>query len=193
VLGGLRRLVSAPALSADDAEDDRFDSFLEVDFFRRLGAAGLPTPTLQVVREVGSRRVTVVDASYASPDVSIFLDGRAYHAASREKVIDDLERRNALEAQGQLVLEFTYRDVLERFDDIERSLRVALGLDPSPSDMPGMQRPRGLTTVAVDPDGWVESETTRQAALAECNRLRLAGHRLRRTWDSRRSTQEPGG
>jgi ATP-dependent helicase YprA (DUF1998 family) len=187
VLGQLRRLVDAPALSADEAEDDRFDSFLEAEFFERLGAAGLPAPTLQVVRQAGSRGVTVVDAAYAAPNVSIFLDGRAYHAVSREKVIDDLERRNALEAGGHLVLEFTYRDVMDRFDEVVLpALRVALAYDPpiavNPDWLEGCSRVGDVVHVAVDPDGWVRTEATRQADLTRCNGLRLSGHRLRRSW-----------
>jgi ATP-dependent helicase YprA (DUF1998 family) len=195
VIGQLRRLTEVADITADEAEDDWFDSFLEVEFFERLNEHGLPAPTLQVTREVGSRAVTIVDASYASPNVSIFLDGRAYHAASRAKVIDDLERRNQLEASGQLLLEFTYGDVVDHFEDVVAlALRSALGhevhgrVDLTTAD--GVTIVRQVATdqgpavvVRVDPDAWVNDEKSRQRALARCNTLRLAGHRLHRVWD----------
>lgn len=87
--------------------------------------AGLPTPSLQVVREIGGQRITRVDAEYRDPDVSIFLDGRAFHAATLEQVASDLEKRNRLEAKDVLVLEFTFADVIQRFNEVAETLRLA--------------------------------------------------------------------
>jgi hypothetical protein len=191
ILGQLRRLADSSPVDFDATEDDRFDSFLEMEFFDRLAAAGMPAPTLQVTRELQGRRVTVVDATWSTPNISVFLDGRAYHAVSVDKIIDDLDKRNRLEARGDLVLEFTYRDVLTDFDDtVLPALRRALagdmvdsGLDPA--TLSGLEvlnhRPApGTSSVRVNPDAWLADEQARQRSLTAANRLRLAGWRLRR-------------
>ena len=85
VVGTLARLAEADVrLQGVEEADDQLESFLEREFFERLKAAGLPPPTLQVYRELEGGRITVVDCEYRDPDVSIYLDGRAYHAQSEE-------------------------------------------------------------------------------------------------------------
>ncbi len=126
VLATLRRLAGADVVEGLDPEDDRLESFLEQAFFARVQAAGVPVPTLQVVREIGGRRIIRVDCEYRAPDLSVFLDGRAWHAQSVEKVADDLDARNQLEARGVCVLEYGYRDVIDYFDHVAEELSVAL-------------------------------------------------------------------
>ena len=156
----------------------------------RLTAAGLPVPTLQVVREIGRRRIVRADAVYRDPDIAIFLDGRAYHAQTLEKILDDLEQRNRLEQWGECVLEFTYQDVMDRFDDVAEAVRRALKEvteDPSLDvhKLPGIvmkaeDSSRRRATLIVDPQAWIADENTRASSLSSANRLRLAGWRLRR-------------
>ncbi len=215
VIGVLRRLAEGHATQALDPENEKLESFLESEFFARLRAAGLPTPTLQVVRQLGGaliqrvgaewrpagsaleRRgiITRVDAEYRDPDVSIFLDGRAYHALSVEKIADDLDKRNRLEERDVLVLEFTYRDVMEYFDGVIDAIRRALSkdtADPSlggPAGIPGLKLVAAddqtkRATVAVDPLAWRKDEAIRQEALSSANRLRLSGWRLKRIIDA---------
>ncbi|MHB1910506.1 MAG: DEAD/DEAH box helicase [Acidimicrobiales bacterium] len=192
VISTLRRLAEAPATEFEAAEDDRFESFLEEEFFERLSAAGLPAPTLQVVRQLGQGRITRVDAEYRAPDISVFLDGRAYHAQSLEKIADDLDRRNRLEAKGVLVLEFTWEDVMQRFDEVVvPALRSALhleNLEPSLDlqELPGLaiehiDRSRHFARVVVNCVDWMSSESARQDSLTSSNRARLAGWRLHRS------------
>ena len=101
VVSTLARLAGADVrLYGVEEDDERFESFLEHEFFDRLTTAGLPAPTLQVYRELNGGRVTVVDCEYRDPDVSIYLDGRAYHAQSPEQIAHDMERRNDLEASA---------------------------------------------------------------------------------------------
>jgi ATP-dependent helicase YprA (DUF1998 family) len=190
ILGVLRRLAEGVATEASDAENEQLESFLEVEFFRRLRAARIPTPTLQVVREIGGQRITRVDAEYRDPDVSVFLDGRQFHSTSIEKIASDFDKRNRLEARGVLVLEFTFADVLQRFDSIAETLKRALaghqnGGSFDPKELPGGQaveidEARRRATLRVDGQKWLASEAERAASLAGANRLRLAGWRLKR-------------
>ena len=85
MIGTLRRIVGAAGLADEELDNEQLESFLEQVFFERLAGAGLPLPTLQVNRYVGKRLITRVDAEYRDPDISIFLDGRAYHAQSDGK------------------------------------------------------------------------------------------------------------
>ncbi len=160
------------------------------EFFERLVAAGVRTPTLQVVREIGGRRIIRVDCGYRDPSVSIFLDGRMWHAGSREKVLDDLEVRNQLEARGDCVLEYAFGDVMGNFERVAEEVRQSLVGPGERSDVDIRQLPgldaievddhSGHATVRIDVAAWLASEDARRAALASANRARLAGWRLSR-------------
>jgi hypothetical protein len=193
VMSVLRRIAEGVAVAAEDAENEKLESFLESEFYQRMEAAGLPAPTLQVVREIGGHRIIRVDAEYADPDISIFLDGRAYHAFSEEKIKDDLAVRNQLEKKGRIVLEFSFDDVLERFEHVAQMIEAALGaatvpIAGSPSDLPGIEvvsldPSTNLSTVRVSPTAWVRSKAEWETALNSSNALRLAGWRLERSED----------
>ena len=190
VIGTLRRIAESDASEGITPEDERLESFLEQEFFTRLRAAGLPLPSLQVYRELGGRRITVADCEYRDPDVSIYLDGRAYHSQSVEKIADDLARRNELERKDICVLEFTYDDVMNDFDavaDAVRSARAGGRADPSLdlATLPGLSVISADTgsrraIVGVEPESWVNDEVDRQESLQSANRARLAGWRLDR-------------
>jgi hypothetical protein len=189
VIPTLRRLASAPGLDHEPEPDEQLASFLEREFFQRLDAAGIQPPTLQGIHRLPDGRITVADALYASPDISVYLDGREYHSQSEERIRADLHRRNQLEQQGRLVLEFTYNDVMDRFDEVAAVLREALeaGADRTPTDRPEV----GLVVTASDPEtrrldvsvnarAWVQTEAARQRHLTAANAARLAGWRLHR-------------
>jgi very-short-patch-repair endonuclease len=189
VIETLRHLATAPGIDYEPEPDEQLASFLEREFFERLEAAGIQAPTLQGIHRLPDGRITVADAVYADPDISVYLDGREYHSQSVERIRADLHRRNQLEQQGQLVLEFTYSDVLERFDDVAASLREALqaGADRTPTNLP----PNGLVVTASDLNArrldltvnayaWVRTEAARQQHLNAANAARLAGWRLHR-------------
>jgi hypothetical protein len=189
VLATLQRLAGADVVEGLDPEDEKLESFLEREFFARLTAAGLPLPTLLVVRVIGGHRVIRVDCEYRDPNVSIFLDGRAWHAQSVEKIEDDLAVRNSLEDKGVRVLECTYHDVMDRFDEVADEIRAALeeptrisadlafieGLNIQHED-PAAHR----AVVRVDPASWVCSEEARAVSLHAANRARLCGWHLHR-------------
>lgn len=190
VLATLRRLAGSEVIEGLDPEDDRLESFLEQEFFTRLKEEGLPLPSLQVVREISRRRIIRVDCEYRKPDISIFLDGRTWHAKYVHKIADDLEIRNQVEARGVCVLEYGYRDVMEHFERIAGDLRRALGGTAPASGKVLASRPgwtveeqdpvTNRAVVVVDPAGWVESEEARLESLRHANAARLEGWRLRR-------------
>jgi very-short-patch-repair endonuclease len=187
----LRRLAEGKAIESADPENEKLESFLEIEFFERLSKAKLPAPTLQVVRELGKRPIIRVDAVYRDPNISIFLDGRAFHAQVREKIESDLETRNRLEAAGELVLEFTFDDVINHFDEVAETIQQALSgrsgdgqVDPKAleglnvADVDQTRREIGIT---IDADAWLSDAASWRTSLASANRLRLAGWRLSRT------------
>ena len=116
VIGTLRHLATAPGIDYEPEPDEQLASFLEREFFQRLDAAGIQAPTLQGIHRLPDGRITVADAVYADPDISVYLDGRQYHSQSVDRIRADLHRRNQLEHNGRLVLEFTYNDVMHDFD-----------------------------------------------------------------------------
>lgn len=75
---------------------------------------------------IGGQRIIRVDCEYRDPDVSVFLDGRAWHAQSSEKVLDDLAVRSALESKGVCVLEYTYHDVMRDVSRVALEIQTAL-------------------------------------------------------------------
>lgn len=188
VIPTLRRLSLDPGHALEQEDNELLASFLEREFYERLTDAGLPIPTLQGIHRLPNGRITIADALYADPDVSIYLDGRAYHSQSKQQIAADLERRNALEADDRLVLEFTYRDVMEHFDRVIGVLRHALTNDrPEPEQAPpaelgaeGFDLAGRTADVVVDADGWIADEALRQAHLEAANAARLAGWRLQR-------------
>ncbi|MDP9300832.1 MAG: DEAD/DEAH box helicase [Actinomycetota bacterium] len=193
VIGTLEAIAGAEVTEGLDPEDKKLESFLEREFFERLKVAGLPLPTLQVVRVIGERRIIRVDCEYRDPAVSVFLDGRAYHAQSVEKIADDLAVRNELEARGVNVLEYTYGDVMEHFDEVAAQLELVLHPDPGASSvdletLPGFavvasDDASRSATVRVDATSWTASEAARLESLRSANLARLGGWSLRRVTD----------
>lgn len=188
VIGTLRRIVGAAGLADAELDNEKLESFLEQEFFERLTNAGLPLPTLQVNRYVGRRLITRVDAEYREPDISIFLDGRAYHAQDPDKIRDDLHRRNQLEQRGVCVLEFTYGDVMRHFDVIIETLKAALdgiAKDVDPSALPGItvvhrDDAAKQADVEISAAAWLAGDAARGQSLHTANQLRVAGWRLQR-------------
>ncbi len=180
-------MVGATGLADAELDNERLESFLEQEFFQRFSEAGLPLPTLQVNRYVGQRLITRVDAEYREPDISVFLDGRAYHAQSADKIRDDLHRRNQLEQRGVCVLEFTYGDVMNHFDVVLDTIRAALdGVgDVDPAVLPGMSIVHAdggakQADMEIAAEAWLASDAARGESLHSANQLRAAGWRLRR-------------
>ena len=54
-------------------------------------------------------------------------DGRAFHGSTEMQVIEDLDKRNALQFAGKRLLEFPYADVIETPEAVIATVGVALG------------------------------------------------------------------
>jgi replicative superfamily II helicase len=105
----------------------RFESFLEEQFYALLQQAGLPLPeTQKIVRTADGRYITRADFVYGRPPVVILTDGRAYHASDPVSIVEDLDRRNTVTLSGKLLLEFTYRDVIDHTEAVVDLMRKAI-------------------------------------------------------------------
>lgn len=205
VLSTLHALASAAPEESAIAPldpDARFDSFLEARFYALLAENSLPLPkTQQVIRSRDGRHILRADFRYDAPRLVILTDGREFHAGSVEAIRRDVEARNRLEQEGWRLLEFSYRDVIERPEYVLRLIRVALDIEPlnvsvavtslgdsgCRLDFDGMsvsalacEPERRRVTIAVNAQAWVSDESAWSAALEAHNHLRLSGWRVER-------------
>ncbi|GAB4454062.1 MAG: hypothetical protein Kow0031_36220 [Anaerolineae bacterium] len=105
----------------------KFESFLEGEFFELLQQHQLPLPEpQQIIRTEAGSYILRADFAYAQPALTILTDGRAFHASDPLKIIEDLDKRNALALAGQLLLEFTYWDVVKEPDQVIEIVKTAL-------------------------------------------------------------------
>jgi very-short-patch-repair endonuclease len=140
--GMQRRLTSLPTLRRRIAElggpgrtgssllralllDSGGESFLERRFLRLVRRAGLPRPRCQVVHRAGTAFVARVDFQFPATMVIVEVSGRLGHVSNRDRQ-RDARRRNALQAAGYIVLEYTTADVLDEQDYVIASLRSEL-------------------------------------------------------------------
>lgn len=92
-----------------------------------LADAGLPEPELQVeVRTDAGEFVARVDLAYPTWKIAIELDGRGHITDAAFE--SDPIRRNRLELEGWLVLDFTWRYYVERPADLVADIRRAIAL-----------------------------------------------------------------
>jgi hypothetical protein len=101
------------------------ESAAEAKFLGLVDDAGLPRPEKQRAL-VARKRLRRLDFAYAPQRVAIEVDGYAYHSdpVAFER---DRERRNALTARGWKVLNFTWRALNDRPDEVIGDLCRALG------------------------------------------------------------------
>lgn len=107
--------------------DSGGESYLERRFLRLLRTSGLPRPECQVVFKSNGQRAARVDFRFPAHDVVVEVSGRLGHTSDRDRQ-RDARRRNALQQQGQEVIEFTSLDVIDDPDYVLRSLRTSLHL-----------------------------------------------------------------
>jgi hypothetical protein len=121
-----------PLLSALEGWEIRRggDSWLEREFLRITGRAGLPRPVVQQV--LGTRRDTLirVDCRYPGTNLVVELLGYRWHRTQMQMQVD-AERLNRLQMNGFVVLQFTYRHVTAEPEWVLASVREALGLAPA--------------------------------------------------------------
>jgi very-short-patch-repair endonuclease len=110
----------------------RFESFLEAEFHALLEQNGLPLPQLQnIVRTSAGSYIMRADFVYEQQRLVVLTDGRAFHAQDPVKIVEDLDRRNALVFEGYRLLEFTYQDVINRPEGVIEMVRQALAWNPA--------------------------------------------------------------
>lgn len=89
---------------------------------------GLPAPVLHHLLTVTSGTVYELDCSYRERLLAFELDGYGVHLRSYDAFEGDRHRRNELELDGWMVLNFTKRMVTHRphtvIDHIERALKL---------------------------------------------------------------------
>jgi hypothetical protein len=84
---------------------------LERRFIELVQRARLPMPTPQVVHRLDGRHVARVDFAFVDHGVVVEVSGGRGHSSPRERA-KDARRRNDLQRLGQLVLEFTFEQVI---------------------------------------------------------------------------------
>ena len=109
-------------------------SWLEREFLRLVGLAGLPRPRTQVVLARAGDRLVRVDAAFAGTDGVVEVLGYRHHR-SREQLNRDTERLNALALAGKVVLQFTYDQTVGAPLDVITTLRSTLACT---GRMPGL-------------------------------------------------------
>ncbi len=88
-------------------------SWLERELLRVLSAAGVALPTPQQVLGRRGDRLVRVDFRYPGTPLVVEVLGYRWHRTGAQ-MRSDAERMNRLMMDGYLVVQFTYRDVVER-------------------------------------------------------------------------------
>jgi very-short-patch-repair endonuclease len=101
-------------------------SHLERRFLALIRRAGLPRPRCQVVHRSGGKHIARVDFQFPGTNVIVEVSGRLGHVSDRDRQ-RDARRRNALQASGHVVLEFTTADVLDGEVYVIDTIRRHLG------------------------------------------------------------------
>jgi very-short-patch-repair endonuclease len=175
-----------------------FDSFLEAQFYALLAENRLPLPSTQsVIRSRDGRHIIRADFRYEAQRLIILTDGREFHAGNADSIRRDLDQRNRLSREGWRLLEFTYRDVIERPQHVLDLMKVALDREPLPISVTvvgtrlELSDGRQMATlrcspaqrqavIEIDPAEWIADEAVWMAALDAHNHLRLAGWMVER-------------
>ena len=100
------------------------ESALERRFLRLMRSSGLPRPHTQVAYERETGRAMRVDFQFVNGLV-VEVSGRLGHTSDRDRQ-KDARRRNALQAQGLPMLEFTSADVVDDPGYVTESVRSML-------------------------------------------------------------------
>jgi hypothetical protein len=100
-------------------------SWLEREFLRLIGEAGLPRPETQVVLARSGRSLVRVDARFPGSPVVAEVLGYRWHRTPAQ-MSRDADRLNALVAQGLDPYQFTYEHVTSRPMVVVTTLREAL-------------------------------------------------------------------
>jgi very-short-patch-repair endonuclease len=104
-------------------------SWLERRFLRLLAHAGLPRPMTQQV--LGRRGTRLVRVDFRFPDTAVIVEtlGYRWHRTGAQMAID-AERMNELTISGFLVLQFTYRQIVDDPGAVVAAVSQALAAAP---------------------------------------------------------------
>jgi very-short-patch-repair endonuclease len=106
--------------------DSGGETYLERKFLQLVRRHSLPRPECQVIhKNPQTGRVIRVDFQYTSLMIVVEVTGRVGHTSDRDRQ-KDARRRNALQRQGWLVLEFTTADVIDDVPYVVETLRDEL-------------------------------------------------------------------
>ncbi len=97
-------------------------SFLERRFLRLMREAGLPRPLCQVIHRRRARTFARVDFEFAPLPLVVEVSGRRRHVSEVDRG-RDAQRRNELQADGFVVIEFLTADVIDGPDAVVASVR----------------------------------------------------------------------
>ena len=98
---------------------------LERRFLALCRRAGLPRPACQVIHRRGDQTVARVDFDFAPSSLVVEVEGQVAHASPRQRQ-RDAQRRRELTFLGRVVFSFTFEDVFERPEMVEREVRREL-------------------------------------------------------------------
>jgi very-short-patch-repair endonuclease len=115
------------ALHLSLPEERRANSPLARRFFRICRRAGLPLPEIDFWIDLPHGHGVEVDFAWPGLRIAVETDGRESHATHRA-FENDRARDRRLTLAGWRVLRFTWRDVIERPDDVERQLWALLAV-----------------------------------------------------------------
>ena len=102
-------------------------SWLEREYLRLVGEAGLPTPATQVTPSRAGDRLVRVDCRFPDTPVVVELLGYRFHR-SKMQMARDAERLNVLLLDGLEPYQFTYDQVVSAPDEVIATSRAALRL-----------------------------------------------------------------
>lgn len=106
--------------------DSGGESHLERRFLKLLRKHKIRRPKCQVVhRDAVTGRVRRVDFEYPDAMMVVEVSGRLGHVSDQDRK-KDARRRNALQRQGLLVLEFVTSDILDEADYVVTTIREEL-------------------------------------------------------------------
>jgi hypothetical protein len=100
-------------------------SWLEREFLKLVGAAGLPRPAMQQVVGKRQRSLIRVDCRFPGTPVVVELLGYRFHRSVMQ-MQSDAERANRMVLDGLVPLQFTFVDVVERPTPVLRTITEAL-------------------------------------------------------------------
>lgn len=85
-------------------------SWLEREYLRLIGSAGIPKPSTQVI--LGRRGTTLIRVDFHFPGTPVVVEvlGYRFHSTSHQQSID-MQRINRLTLDGMVVVQFTYEHV----------------------------------------------------------------------------------